>query len=79
MTRLFETGPDRDIAQALYDQYRMNDAMLMYYCGIPFPDELDDDTYWEKLEQLKWIREKESKMQAGKPPQPGGRPGMRRF
>lgn len=40
---------------------RKIDAQLTYYMHIPHPEQLADATYWEKWEQLKWIRAQEHK------------------
>lgn len=30
-------------------------AMIMYYCGIPFPEELEDDIWLEKWAQIEYL------------------------
>jgi hypothetical protein len=33
------------------------DALISFYLGIPFPEELDDDTWSIKLAQIAWLGE----------------------
>jgi hypothetical protein len=42
---------------------RKQDALLSYHFGIPFPEELPDDVYWEKWNQLDWVLKFEAKRQ----------------
>ncbi|UCA61663.1 hypothetical protein KB553_09025 [Chryseobacterium rhizoplanae] len=30
-------------------------ALISYHFKIPYPEELDDQTFWHKWEQLKWV------------------------
>jgi hypothetical protein len=45
------------------DVFQKIDAQLMCYAHIPFPEKLDDETYWRKWKQIKWLREYEAKQQ----------------
>jgi len=41
------------------DVVRKWNARLSHYFHIPFPEELPDRVYWEKVEQLRWFLKKE--------------------
>jgi len=37
---------------------RKIDALISFFLHIPFPEELDDETWSEKWQQLLWLAEK---------------------
>jgi hypothetical protein len=37
------------------DELRKRDAMLSYHFKIPHPEQLTDEVYYEKWEQLSWV------------------------
>ncbi|WP_210707356.1 hypothetical protein [Maribacter dokdonensis] len=41
-------------------------ALLSFHFKIPFPEQLPDDEFWDKWEQLQWALFFESKRQAAK-------------
>jgi len=36
---------------------RRGDALISYFLSVPFPEELDDDTWMEKYRQIEWLAE----------------------
>lgn len=37
--------------------YRRGNALMSYFLHIPFPEQLDDDTWHEKWQQIVWLSE----------------------
>ncbi|MGY0034450.1 hypothetical protein [Pedobacter sp. NJ-S-72] len=39
------------------DQVRRINALLSHFMHIPFPEQLDDDTWCEKYRQFEWLKD----------------------
>ena len=46
---------EEDSVCSFYDTYN---ALISHFLHVPFPEQLDDDTWIEKARQVKWLESK---------------------